>query len=134
MARLGSLRIWSALCRYAGSDGYPIGNLVRNYSDLQVFDAQHIADGPIGRAKLPLRLGRHGNWAEAERFGCMVLTAFSGQSGISVVRAMPRLCVKRRWCVFPRCRIDNIRRMFCVSREETLSAKPDVSFEYMRVL
>lgn len=27
-------------------------NLVTNYSDLLVFDAQHIADGPIGHAKL----------------------------------------------------------------------------------
>jgi len=51
-------------------DGYVIAlvdNLVTNYSDLVVLDAQHVEDGPIGRAKLPFRLrsGLHGNWADA---------------------------------------------------------------------
>jgi len=58
--------------REAGSpegDGYIIAlvdNLVTNYSDLVVLDAQHIEDGPIARAKLPVRIrsGLHGNWAD----------------------------------------------------------------------
>ncbi|HTN60793.1 MAG TPA: carotenoid oxygenase family protein [Devosia sp.] len=58
----------------AEGDGYLIAlidNHITNYSDLAIFDAQHIADGPIGRVKLPLRLrqGLHGNWSDAGRFG-----------------------------------------------------------------
>jgi carotenoid cleavage dioxygenase len=53
-------------------DGYLVAlidNMVTNYSDLAIFDAQHIADGPIGRARLPFRLrsGLHGNWADEEK-------------------------------------------------------------------
>jgi len=53
-------------------DGYIIAvvdNLVTNYSDLVILDAQHIEDGPIGKLKLPFRLrsGLHGNWADASR-------------------------------------------------------------------
>ncbi|MCL6251312.1 carotenoid oxygenase family protein [Altererythrobacter sp. KTW20L] len=41
---------------------------VRNYSDLCIFDALDVANGPIARAKLPIRLrqGLHGNWAAAD--------------------------------------------------------------------
>jgi carotenoid cleavage dioxygenase-like enzyme len=51
-------------------DGYLVAvldNLVANYSDLAIFDAQRIGDGPFARAKLPLRLrpALHGNWADA---------------------------------------------------------------------
>jgi carotenoid cleavage dioxygenase-like enzyme len=58
----------------AEGDGYLVAvldNLVSNYSDLGIFDAQHIADGPIARAKLPFRLrpALHGNWADASRIG-----------------------------------------------------------------
>ncbi len=54
-------------------DGYVVAlvdNHVTNYSDLAVFDAQHIDEGPIARAKLPIRLrqGLHGNWADASKF------------------------------------------------------------------
>ncbi|WP_404712572.1 carotenoid oxygenase family protein [Sphingomonas sp. MMS24-J13] len=54
----------------AEGDGYIIAvadNLVTNYSDLIVLDARKIAEGPIARAKLPIRLrsGLHGNWANA---------------------------------------------------------------------
>jgi len=50
-------------------DGYLVAlidNLVTNYSDLAIFDAQRVAEGPIARAKLPFRLrpGLHGNWAD----------------------------------------------------------------------
>jgi carotenoid cleavage dioxygenase len=53
-------------------DGYVIAlldNHVTNYSDLAVFDAQRIDEGPIGRAKLPVRLrqGLHGNWADISK-------------------------------------------------------------------
>jgi carotenoid cleavage dioxygenase len=53
-------------------DGYLVAvldNVVTNYSDLGIFDAQHIADGPFARAKLPFRLrsGLHGNWADASQ-------------------------------------------------------------------
>lgn len=51
-------------------DGYVVAlidNVMLNYSDLAIFDAQAIENGPIGRAKLPFRLrqGLHGNWADA---------------------------------------------------------------------
>jgi carotenoid cleavage dioxygenase len=51
-------------------DGYILqvcNRLDEKRSDLLVFDAQRIAEGPIGLAKLPLRLrmGLHGNWAPA---------------------------------------------------------------------
>jgi carotenoid cleavage dioxygenase-like enzyme len=53
-------------------DGYLVAvldNLVTNYSDLAVFDAQRLADDPFARAKLPFRLrpALHGNWADANR-------------------------------------------------------------------
>lgn len=53
----------------AEGDGYLVAlidNLVTNYSDLAIFDAQHVAEGPLARAKLPFRLrpGLHGNWAD----------------------------------------------------------------------
>jgi len=46
-----------------------LDNLVTNYSDLALFDAQRIAEGPFARAKLPFRLrpALHGNWADASR-------------------------------------------------------------------
>jgi len=61
--------------RKAGSpegDGYIVAlvdNLITNYSDLVILDAQKMADGPIGRAKLPFRMrsGLHGNWADASK-------------------------------------------------------------------
>lgn len=53
-------------------DGYVIAlvdNHVTNYSDLAIFDAQRVDEGPIGRVKLPVRLrqGLHGNWADASQ-------------------------------------------------------------------
>jgi len=50
-------------------DGYLIAlvdDVVHNYSDLVILDAQHIEDGPLARVKLPFRLrqGLHGNWAD----------------------------------------------------------------------
>ena len=50
-------------------EGYIIAlvdNLVTNYSDLVILDAQNVEQGPIARAKLPIRLrsGLHGNWAD----------------------------------------------------------------------
>ena len=51
-------------------DGYIIAvvdNVVTNYSDLVILDAQDIEEGPVARLKLPVRLrsGLHGNWADA---------------------------------------------------------------------
>jgi len=53
-------------------DGYIIAvvdNLISNYSDLVILDAQRIEEGPIGTLKLPFRLrsGLHGNWADASK-------------------------------------------------------------------
>jgi carotenoid cleavage dioxygenase-like enzyme len=53
-------------------DGYIVAlvdNHVTNYSELCVFDAQHVDEGPIARAKLPVRIrqGLHGNWAGADK-------------------------------------------------------------------
>jgi carotenoid cleavage dioxygenase-like enzyme len=53
-------------------EGYVVAlvdNHVTNYSDLAIFDAQHVEDGPIARAKLPMRLrqGLHGNWADESK-------------------------------------------------------------------
>ncbi|WP_404712548.1 carotenoid oxygenase family protein [Sphingomonas sp. MMS24-J13] len=53
-------------------DGYVIAlvdNHVTNYSDLAVFDAQRVDEGPISRIRLPMRMrqGLHGNWANAAR-------------------------------------------------------------------
>jgi len=53
----------------AEGDGYIVAlvdNHITNYSDLCVFDAQKVAQGPLARAKLPIRLrqGLHGNWAD----------------------------------------------------------------------
>jgi carotenoid cleavage dioxygenase len=50
-------------------DGYIlalIDDIVRNYSELAIFEALRIEDGPIARCKLPFRLrqGLHGNWAD----------------------------------------------------------------------
>jgi carotenoid cleavage dioxygenase len=50
-------------------DGYLVAlvdNHITNYSDLAIFDAQHVDEGPIARAKLPVRMrqGLHGNWAD----------------------------------------------------------------------
>jgi carotenoid cleavage dioxygenase len=54
----------------AEGDGYLVAvldNVVTNYSDLAIFDAQHVAEGPFARVKLPFRLraALHGNWADA---------------------------------------------------------------------
>lgn len=53
-------------------EGYVVAlvdNHITNYSDLAIFDAQHIDEGPIARAKLPVRLrqGLHGNWADVSQ-------------------------------------------------------------------
>jgi len=53
-------------------DGYLVAladNMVTNYSDLVILDAQRIDEGPIARAKLPFRLrsGLHGNWADESK-------------------------------------------------------------------
>ena len=53
-------------------DGYLIAlvdNHVVNTSELVVLDAQHLDEGPIGRARLPFRMrqGLHGNWADSTR-------------------------------------------------------------------
>ena len=42
---------------------------VANYSDLCFFDAQRIDEGPIARAKLPVKIrqGLHGNWSTAQQ-------------------------------------------------------------------
>ena len=53
----------------AEGDGYIIAlvdNLITNYSDLVILDALRLAEGPIARAKLPIRLrsGLHGNYAD----------------------------------------------------------------------
>ena len=44
-----------------------IDNIVLNYSELAIFDALAVENGPIGLAKLPFRLrqGLHGNWMDA---------------------------------------------------------------------
>ena len=46
-----------------------VDNLITNYTDLVVLDALRLGDGPVGRAKLPIRLrsGLHGNWADANK-------------------------------------------------------------------
>ena len=56
----------------AEGDGYIIAlvdNVVTNYSDLCVFDALRLPEGPIGRAKLPFRVrsGLHGTWADESK-------------------------------------------------------------------
>ena len=53
-------------------DGYIIAvvdNLITNYSDLVILDAQAVEEGPVARLKLPVRLrsGLHGNWADASK-------------------------------------------------------------------
>lgn len=50
-------------------DGYIVAlvdDIVRNYSDLVMLDAQNLEAGPLARIKLPFRLrqGLHGNWAD----------------------------------------------------------------------
>ena len=52
-------------------EGYivQLGGIVgERRSDLLIFDAKHIADGPIAKARLPvfLRSGLHGNWHTAD--------------------------------------------------------------------
>jgi carotenoid cleavage dioxygenase len=56
----------------AEGDGYLVAvldNMVTNYSDLALFDARRVAEGPFARAKLPFRLrpAIHGNWTDAAR-------------------------------------------------------------------
>ena len=56
----------------AEGDGYIVAlidNHISNYSDLAIFDALRIDEGPIARAKLPMRIrqGLHGNWADASK-------------------------------------------------------------------
>ena len=48
-----------------------VDNHVTNYSDLCIFDAQRVDEGPIGRARLPIRIrqGLHGNFASAAQMG-----------------------------------------------------------------
>ena len=53
-------------------DGYIIAvvdNMVTNYSDLVILEAQALEQGPIARLKLPIRLrsGLHGNWADESK-------------------------------------------------------------------
>lgn len=53
-------------------DGYIIAlvdNVVTNYSDLVILDAQNIEEGPIGKLKLPFRIrsGLHGNWSDERK-------------------------------------------------------------------
>lgn len=53
-------------------DGYLfalVDDVVRNYSDLVILDAQRIEEGPLARVKLPFRLrqGLHGNWADERK-------------------------------------------------------------------
>jgi len=53
-------------------DGYLLAlvdDVVHNYSDLVILDAQHIEEGPLARIKLPFRLrqGLHGNWADERK-------------------------------------------------------------------
>jgi carotenoid cleavage dioxygenase len=53
-------------------DGYIIAlvdDLIANYSDLLIFDALKLPQGPIGKLKLPFRLrsGLHGTWADAAK-------------------------------------------------------------------
>lgn len=44
-----------------------VDNLITNYTELVVLDALRLGEGPVGRAKLPIRLrsGLHGNWCDA---------------------------------------------------------------------
>lgn len=46
-----------------------VDNHITNYSDLCIFEALNLTQGPVARIKLPLRLrqGLHGNWAPAEK-------------------------------------------------------------------
>jgi len=53
-------------------DGYIIAladNVVTNYSDLVILDAQHVDEGPLARVNLPFRIrsGLHGNWADESK-------------------------------------------------------------------
>jgi carotenoid cleavage dioxygenase len=53
-------------------DGYLIAlvdDIMANYSDLVILDAQAIEAGPLARIKLPFRLrqGLHGNWADERK-------------------------------------------------------------------
>jgi carotenoid cleavage dioxygenase len=53
-------------------DGYLIAlvdDIIRNYSELVILDAQAIEEGPLAQVKLPFRLrqGLHGNWADERK-------------------------------------------------------------------
>jgi len=55
-------------------DGYIVclvDDHVANYSDLCFFEATRVDEGPIARAKLPVKLrqGLHGNWSTAKKLG-----------------------------------------------------------------
>lgn len=57
----------------AEGEGYLVALVddhLANYSDLCFFDAQRVDEGPIARAKLPVKIrqGLHGNWANADKF------------------------------------------------------------------
>ena len=57
--------------RSAEGEGYIVqlcNRLAENRSDVLLFDAQRIADGPIATGRLPMRLrpGLHGNWHDAD--------------------------------------------------------------------
>lgn len=56
-------------------DGYILAlvdNLVSNISELMIFDALHVEDGPIGKLRLPFRVrsGLHGNWTDEKNLSC----------------------------------------------------------------
>jgi carotenoid cleavage dioxygenase-like enzyme len=53
-------------------DGYLLAlmdDVVNNYSELAIFEALRIEEGPVARCKLPFRLrqGLHGNWMDASK-------------------------------------------------------------------
>ncbi len=56
----------------AEGEGYIVALVddhVTNYSDLCFFDAQRVDEGPVARAKLPVKIrqGLHGNWSTAKQ-------------------------------------------------------------------
>ncbi len=61
-------------------EGYIVGlcnRLKEMRSDLLLFDAQHIDEGPIATIKMPLRVrpGLHGNWHNADQLGSLPAVA-----------------------------------------------------------
>jgi carotenoid cleavage dioxygenase len=46
-----------------------VDDIIRNYSELVILDAQAIEEGPLAQVKLPFRLrqGLHGNWADERK-------------------------------------------------------------------